>query len=503
MLQLISHIRDLWRSNGRTEKIEKRAQKRRARLARLAERGLRVGEGEGLGGSWGAGGSSCCGCGSGSGGLGSWHGGDGGDDGKDEESAGQVLEADLDPLAEMREMLRSADEDRSCFRIARGGVAIRMRRVLTVCSPFSFAVRSGYEFTIAPAARVEDAARDWARSYCAAAGLDHDAFIQTMRKWYDARVLVQPPMQGSEEGLARAGGVMAREMSASLQETCVRNSMMAAAKGLYNRYAEQAKGRRQAAAAVLGRLVKNGKVAEHKQWVPLQHDLQATERAGVQRAGGAWSVVAAALLTAGKEGRGDRRRAQGLSVEGELARACKDAAAGAAHALADPDEAVRCAAISTLARLGIAHLQGCPHQRLAILPDPPRGRPPHPPVPPAPDPFVESEVVGARTEAGSFYTRSVRYGCRDRSTLVREVALNEAAGLAAAQGWCGRWFGKWRIAGAAAPPGHSMPRGRRSRQGLGAASVCHGTRARRPRGHVEGWCASAADKVGTQGRRRF
>ena len=50
--------------------------------------------------------------------------------------------------------------------------------------------------------------------------------------------------------------------------------------------------------------------------------------------------------------------------------------------------------------------------------------------------------MGQRVEAGSFCTRCVRGGCRDRSPLVRERALAEGAALALAQGWCGRWFGE-------------------------------------------------------------
>ena len=434
--------RDMWIGNGRNSKIEERAQRRRLRLERLARRGVRIDDGRRLDQLLGVAGDACCGCGSVSGGLGHTH-----DDlypeGEQEGgSSSYVEENDLDPLREMREDVLKGDDGCACIQLAPGFANIRSRRVLTVCSPFSKAdkEKNGHGFLVAPAARVDKAVGDWVRAYCDTAGLDNDVYIQTLRKWQDSRLLVQPPLPGSAQGLARAGGIMAGEPPAALDEACLRNSLGTVARSLYGRYYVQGQGRRQAAAGVLRGLVEKGNGQAHKQWEDvLRKEVAVAERGGLQE-GAAWRVLEAALQVAGKEGRSERKHAQGLSVERELARACKDVAAGAARALTDEDASVRCVALAGLARLGAAHLRGHAFQRLGILPDPPRGRPPHPPLPPAPDPFADSEVVGRRVEAGTFYTRGVRRGCRDSSPLVREAALKEAAALAAAQGWCGRWL---------------------------------------------------------------
>jgi hypothetical protein len=371
---------------------------------------------------------------------------------EDVETGHQVDESTLqnllDPLAELREML-DPDHDGhgggggsggGCFKLAKGGVRIETRRVVSVASGFSYEERCGRRFMIAPLPRIEKAVTQFVDGHCKLAGVGKEAMVQILRKWRDFRVLEQPARPGMEDGLARAAGVLAHASAATLEEACVRCSLRAVSETLCQRYKKQGERQRRDASEMLHRIVHKGNGHMHRQWDAVLKEHVSMVRNGMLHPGVSWRVLQVALQVMGKEGQLTNKIAQGLSVHLELKRGLKDVAAGAARSLLHDDDYVRLECVRVVTRLATAQVLGHPHLRLSLLPDPTRGRS-HPALPPPLRSRIDVQSVGRFTQETTFYTRCVRHAMRDASALVRRSAVLEARTLAEAQGTCGRWYG--------------------------------------------------------------
>jgi len=136
----------------------------------------------------------------------------------------------MDPLAEMRPLL-IIPENGGVFRLRRGGVSIKTRRVLQVSSPFSLpdsrtrrqdveeggisnmsesdspelsrsSMRfSSIRFLIASPNTIESAVTQWTTGHAKERGLSKDQMTHILRCWHHSRQLLQPPSSGSQDGV--------------------------------------------------------------------------------------------------------------------------------------------------------------------------------------------------------------------------------------------------------------------------------------------------------------
>jgi len=136
----------------------------------------------------------------------------------------------MDPLAEMRPLL-IIPENGGVFRLRRGGVSIKTRRVLQVSSPFSLpdsrtrrqdveergisnmsesdspevsrsSMRfSSIRFLIASPNTIESAVTQWTTGHAKEKGLSKDQMTHILRCWHHSRQLLQPPSSGSQDGV--------------------------------------------------------------------------------------------------------------------------------------------------------------------------------------------------------------------------------------------------------------------------------------------------------------